>query len=216
MLPSPVNLKYSCALSSCRFSSDTITAAGFPVSTGILQQTLPSGPLITSMYPFPFPDISIPVSYTHLDVYKRQGDRAYADFVDADIMVDLSDYAGLDKVQDVYLTMAKQLELRQKEGQYCVPFASNAAGVLYNLSLIHIWLISSPFILTIYAFPPPTDIPVTVIDVPFSIDMTTSTVFGWIGVSSVSDTKLTSMPASLASLSASLILSLIHISPVPT
>ena len=66
------------------------------------------------------------------DIAMIGGDRAYADFVDADIMVDLSGYAGLEKVQDVYLTMSKQLELRQKEGQYCVPFASNAAGVLYN------------------------------------------------------------------------------------
>lgn len=60
------------------------------------------------------------------------GDRSYADFVDADAIVDLTGYNGFNKVQDVYLEMAKQLELRPKEGIYSVPYAANAAGVLYN------------------------------------------------------------------------------------
>lgn len=63
------------------------------------------------------------------------GERSYADFVDADAMVDLSGYEGLSKVQSVYTEMAKQLELREKEGIYAVPYAANAAGVLYNRDL---------------------------------------------------------------------------------
>lgn len=66
------------------------------------------------------------------DIALIGGDRAYADFVDADMMIDLSGYEGISQVKDVYLEMAKQLELRPKEGQFCVPFASNANGVLYN------------------------------------------------------------------------------------
>lgn len=52
--------------------------------------------------------------------------------MDADTIVDISDYKGLDKVKDVYKDMAKQLELSKKKGTYCVPYAANAAGVLYN------------------------------------------------------------------------------------
>lgn len=66
------------------------------------------------------------------DIAMIGGERSYADFVDADAMVDLSGYEGLDQVQDVYLDMAKQLELRTKEGSYCIPYVANAAGVLYN------------------------------------------------------------------------------------
>lgn len=66
------------------------------------------------------------------DIAILGGERSYADFVDADTIVDISDYKGLDKVKDVYKDMAKQLELSKKKGTYCVPYAANAAGVLYN------------------------------------------------------------------------------------
>ena len=48
------------------------------------------------------------------DIAILGGERSYADFVDADTIVDISDYKGLDKVKDVYKDMAKQLELSKK------------------------------------------------------------------------------------------------------
>lgn len=52
------------------------------------------------------------------DIAILGGERSYADFVDADTIVDISDYKGLDKVKDVYKDMAKQLELSKKKGTY--------------------------------------------------------------------------------------------------
>lgn len=66
------------------------------------------------------------------DIVGIGGDRAYADFVDADVIEDISDFEGVSKVKDIYLQMAKDLELIPKEGIYSIPFAANANGVLYN------------------------------------------------------------------------------------
>ncbi len=66
------------------------------------------------------------------DMVAIGGDYNYATMLDADEFMDISDYEGLDKIKDVYKEMDKQLELVPKEGVYAVPYAANAAGVLYN------------------------------------------------------------------------------------
>lgn len=60
------------------------------------------------------------------------GDINYSNFHDADILMDISDYAGLNDIQEAYRQIAKNLEFVPREGAYTVPYAANAAGVLYN------------------------------------------------------------------------------------
>lgn len=60
------------------------------------------------------------------------GDINYSNFHDADILMDISDYAGNEKIQEAYRQIAKNLEFVPREGVYAVPYAANAAGVLYN------------------------------------------------------------------------------------
>lgn len=60
------------------------------------------------------------------------GDINYSNFLDADILMDISDYQGLGDIQEAYRQIAKNLEFVPKEGVYAVPYAANAAGVLYN------------------------------------------------------------------------------------
>ncbi|HAN57719.1 MAG TPA: sugar ABC transporter substrate-binding protein [Erysipelotrichaceae bacterium] len=60
------------------------------------------------------------------------GDATFSEFVDAGILADVSDYAGLKKVKKSYLTMLDQLEYVPTKGTYGVPYVANAAGVLYS------------------------------------------------------------------------------------
>ena len=66
------------------------------------------------------------------DIIGIGGDMNYSNFLDAGLLMDISDYQGLDSIKDVYLQMDKELELVPQEGVYAVPYAANAAGVLYN------------------------------------------------------------------------------------
>ena len=66
------------------------------------------------------------------DIIGIGGDMNYSNFLDAGLLMDISDYEGLDSIKDVYLQMDKELELVPQEGVYAVPYAANAAGVLYN------------------------------------------------------------------------------------
>lgn len=63
------------------------------------------------------------------------GDINYSNFHDADILMDISDYAGMDGIQEAYRQIAKNLEFVPTDGVYAVPYAANAAGVLYNRDL---------------------------------------------------------------------------------
>lgn len=69
------------------------------------------------------------------------GDINYSNFLDADILMEISDYQGLDSIQEAYRQIAKNLEFVPKEGVYAVPYAANAAGVLYNRGMFeeHGW-----------------------------------------------------------------------------
>ncbi len=45
---------------------------------------------------------------------------------------DISDLDAVDTVKEAYLDMDKELEFIPKDGTYALPYAANAAGVLYN------------------------------------------------------------------------------------
>ncbi len=69
------------------------------------------------------------------------GDIIYSYFVDSDILADLSDYPGLGSIKPAYLDILDGLEFVPTEGMFGVPYAANAAGVLYNRTMFqeHGW-----------------------------------------------------------------------------
>ena len=66
------------------------------------------------------------------DIIGIGGDINYSYFVDADILADISEYEGMQDVNEGYLEIAEALELVPVDGTYILPYAANAAGVLYN------------------------------------------------------------------------------------
>ncbi|MCD8149066.1 MAG: extracellular solute-binding protein [Clostridiales bacterium] len=66
------------------------------------------------------------------DIIGIGGDVNYSNFVDSDILADVSDYEGLDSINDAYVDILEELEFVPTEGTYGVPYVANAAGVLYN------------------------------------------------------------------------------------
>lgn len=77
------------------------------------------------------------------DIIGIGGDINYSNFLDSDMLMDISDYEGLSEIQEAYLNTAKELEFVPKEGTYAVPYMANAAGVLYNKDIFdeHGWTI---------------------------------------------------------------------------
>ncbi len=75
------------------------------------------------------------------DIIGIGGDINYSYFVDAQILADITDYKGLQEVNQGYLDIAEALELIPTEGTYIVPYVANAAGVLYNRDMFkeHGW-----------------------------------------------------------------------------
>lgn len=69
------------------------------------------------------------------------GDINYSNFLDADLFLDISDFEGVDEVKRSYLEMDKELEFVPREGIYSLPYAANAAGILYNRDMFeeHGW-----------------------------------------------------------------------------
>ncbi len=66
------------------------------------------------------------------DVVAIGGDASYADFVDSDILADVSEYPGMAKVQPAYQEIMKSVTYVPMDGIYGVPYIANAAGMLYN------------------------------------------------------------------------------------
>ena len=60
------------------------------------------------------------------------GDINYSNFLDADLFLDISDLEEVTSVKQSYQDMSKELEFVPREGVYCLPYAANAAGILYN------------------------------------------------------------------------------------
>ena len=65
----------------------------------------------------------------------------YSYFVDSDILADVSDYEGLNKIKPAYVDILESLEFVPTEGTFGVPYVANAAGVLYNREMFqeHGW-----------------------------------------------------------------------------
>lgn len=77
------------------------------------------------------------------DIIGIGGDINYSYFVDSDILADISDYPGLASIKPSYVDILEQLEFVPTPGTFGVPYASNAAGVLYNRTMFqeHGWAI---------------------------------------------------------------------------
>lgn len=75
------------------------------------------------------------------DIIGIGGDINYSNFVDSDILMDISDFQGLSDINEAYLNIDKELEFIPMEGVYAVPYAANAAGILYNRDMFeeHGW-----------------------------------------------------------------------------
>lgn len=66
------------------------------------------------------------------DIIGIGGDINYSYFVDSEILADVSDYPGLSEIKQAYLDIDEALEFVPVEGTFAVPYAANAAGILYN------------------------------------------------------------------------------------
>ena len=77
------------------------------------------------------------------DIIGIGGDINYSNFLDANMLMDISDFDGLDDIKENYLATNKEVEYVPQDGVYAVPYMANAAGVLYNKDLFeeHNWSI---------------------------------------------------------------------------
>ncbi len=69
------------------------------------------------------------------DVIGIGGDGDYANFVDSNILADVSDYEGIGNVKKSYTDILKSVTYVPMEGIYGVPYVANAAGMLYNVDM---------------------------------------------------------------------------------
>ena len=77
------------------------------------------------------------------DIIGIGGDVNFSNFVDKDMLMDISDYEGLKSIKASYKQIDKDLEYVPLEGIYAVPYVANAAGILYNKAMFdeHGWTI---------------------------------------------------------------------------
>lgn len=75
------------------------------------------------------------------DIIGIGGDMDYSNFVDSNILADVSDYQGLKTIKKSYIDILEGLEFVPTEGTFGVPYVANAAGVLYNKDMFqeHNW-----------------------------------------------------------------------------
>ena len=75
------------------------------------------------------------------DIVGIGGDINYSNFLDADLFMDISDLEEIGMVKQSYLDIDKELEFVPQEGTYALPYAANAAGILYNKDMFdeHGW-----------------------------------------------------------------------------
>lgn len=75
------------------------------------------------------------------DILGIGGDINYSYFIDSGILADVSDFDGLSKINPGYVDILEGLEFVPTEGTYGVPYAANAAGILYNRKMFkeHGW-----------------------------------------------------------------------------
>ncbi|MDE6851651.1 MAG: ABC transporter substrate-binding protein, partial [Lachnospiraceae bacterium] len=77
------------------------------------------------------------------DIIGIGGEFNYSNFVDAEMLMDISDFDGLENIKQKYLDINENLKFVPTEGTYGVPYMANAAGILYNKDLFeeHGWQI---------------------------------------------------------------------------
>lgn len=75
------------------------------------------------------------------DIIGIGGEISYSNFLDADMLMDISDFDGLTDIKANYLDINKNLEFVPQDGVYAVPYMANAAGILYNKDMFeeHGW-----------------------------------------------------------------------------
>ena len=75
------------------------------------------------------------------DIIGIGGDINYSYYIEAEILADVSDYPGLENIKQSYLDIGEALEIVPTDGVYGVPYAANAAGILYNRDMFeeHGW-----------------------------------------------------------------------------
>lgn len=69
------------------------------------------------------------------DIIGIGGDINYSNFLDSDMLMDISDFDGLGDIKQAYLDIDKNLEFVPMDGTYAVPYVANAAGILYNRTM---------------------------------------------------------------------------------
>jgi len=75
------------------------------------------------------------------DIIGIGGDVNFSSFIDSDMLMDISDFEGLNDIKQSYKDIDKALEYVPEEGVYAVPYVANAAGILYNREMFkeHGW-----------------------------------------------------------------------------
>ena len=66
------------------------------------------------------------------DIIGIGSDVNYSNFLDSDMLMDISDFDGLDDIKEAYLKTDKEMEYVPMDGVYAMPYMANASGVLYN------------------------------------------------------------------------------------
>lgn len=81
------------------------------------------------------------------DIIGIGGDINYSNFLDAEMLMDISDFDGLADIKENYLSTNKDLEYVPMDGIYAVPYMANASGVLYNRDMFeeHGWKIPTTY-----------------------------------------------------------------------
>ena len=75
------------------------------------------------------------------DIIGIGGDINYSYYVDAGILLDVSDSEVMGEIKDSYKDILEALEIVPTEGTFGIPYVANAAGILYNRDMFeeHGW-----------------------------------------------------------------------------
>lgn len=66
------------------------------------------------------------------DIIGIGGEFNFSNFIDAGMLMDISDFDGLKDIRRKYLDIDENLKFVPTKGTYGVPYMANAAGILYN------------------------------------------------------------------------------------
>ena len=66
------------------------------------------------------------------DIIGIGGDINYSNFLDANMIMDISDFDGISDIKPAYMDIVKELEFIPQDGVHALPYVANCAGILYN------------------------------------------------------------------------------------